>query len=86
MFIPGVIALWVAFAALCASTVNYVLSMRGKEAARVQARQFYALATFGVVAASLRGAAERSLLVLSAGMMLPEVGAVKSSGPFSPTR
>ena len=52
MFIPGVIALWVAFAALCASTVNYILSVRGKEAARGQARQFYALAVFGVVAAS----------------------------------
>jgi len=52
MFIPGVIALWVAFAALCASIVNYVLSLRGKDAARAQARQFYALAVFAVVAAS----------------------------------
>ena len=52
MFIPGVIALWVAFAALCASTVYYVLSLRGREAARTQARQFYALAAFAIVAAS----------------------------------
>ena len=52
MFIPGVIALWVAFAALCASTVNYILSLRGNEAARGQARQFYALAAFAIVAAS----------------------------------
>jgi cytochrome c-type biogenesis protein CcmF len=52
MFIPGVIALWVAFAALCASTVGYVRSLRGSEAARAQGRQYYALATFAVVAAS----------------------------------
>jgi cytochrome c-type biogenesis protein CcmF len=52
MFIPGVVALWVALAALCASTVYYVSSLRGREAARTLARQFYALATFGVVAAS----------------------------------
>jgi cytochrome c-type biogenesis protein CcmF len=52
MFIPGVIALWAAFAALCASTFSYVQSIRGDEGARERARQFYALAVFGVVAAS----------------------------------
>jgi cytochrome c-type biogenesis protein CcmF len=52
MFIPGVIALWVAFAALCASTTYYVLSLRGNEGARTQARQFFALMTFAVLAAS----------------------------------
>jgi cytochrome c-type biogenesis protein CcmF len=52
MFIPGVIALWVAFAALCASTTYYVLSLRGNGGARTQARQFYALTTFAVLAAS----------------------------------
>ncbi len=52
MFIPGVIALWAAFLALCASTFSYIQSIRGKETARTQARQFYALAVFGVVAAS----------------------------------
>jgi cytochrome c-type biogenesis protein CcmF len=52
MFIPGVIALWVAFAALCASTFSYVQSIRGHEKARAQARQFFALAVFAVLAAS----------------------------------
>jgi cytochrome c-type biogenesis protein CcmF len=52
MFIPGVIALWVAFAALCASTFYYIQSIRGREGARSQARQYYTLAVFGVVAAS----------------------------------
>jgi|WetSurMetagenome_2_1015567.scaffolds.fasta_scaffold04498_8 cytochrome c-type biogenesis protein CcmF len=52
MFIPGVIALWAAFAALCASTFCYIQSIRGRESARDQARQFYGLAVFGVVAAS----------------------------------
>jgi cytochrome c-type biogenesis protein CcmF len=52
MFIPGVIALWAAFVALCASTFSYVQSLRGQEKARERARQFYALAVFGIVAAS----------------------------------
>jgi len=52
MFIPGVIALWAAFVALCASTYFYVQSLRGREGARAQARQFYALSTFAILLAS----------------------------------
>ena len=52
MFLPGAIALWVALAAICASTVYYALSVRGREAARPLARQYYALGTFAVAAAS----------------------------------
>ena len=46
MFLPGVIALWVAFFALVASTFFYVRSLRGHRRRRAWARQFYALATF----------------------------------------
>ena len=51
MFVPGVIALWVAFAALCVSTVYYWRSLKGRPNARSLGRQFYALATFGVLLA-----------------------------------
>jgi cytochrome c-type biogenesis protein CcmF len=53
MFLPGVIALWVAFAALLASTWFYVQSLRGREGSRALARQLYALATFGVLLAGV---------------------------------
>ncbi|MGE5235454.1 MAG: heme lyase CcmF/NrfE family subunit [Acidobacteriota bacterium] len=49
MYWPGVVTLWGAFVALSASTVFYVLSIRGREGARTWARQFYALATFSVL-------------------------------------
>ena len=49
MFLPGAIALWVAFLALVSSTVCYVLSLRGKQEARAWARQAYGLATVGIL-------------------------------------
>jgi len=52
MYWPGVVALWVAFAALIGSTFFYVQSIRGRDGARTLARQTYALATFAVVMAS----------------------------------
>lgn len=52
MFIPGVVALWVATAALVASMVFYVRSLRGDDGARVWARQLYGLMVFAVVVAS----------------------------------
>jgi cytochrome c-type biogenesis protein CcmF len=52
MFLPGAIALWVAFFALIASTLFYFRSMRGHTEARTWARQAYGLATTGVVIAS----------------------------------
>lgn len=52
MFIPGALALWVAFAAVVASSVLYVRSLRGHEGSRVLARQMYALATVSIVVAS----------------------------------
>ncbi len=52
MFIPGVIALWVAFAALAGSTYFYFRSARGNEQAHAWGRQLYALGTLSVVLAS----------------------------------
>jgi len=52
MFLPGAIALWVAFFALIASTLFYFRSTRGHTEARAWARQAYGLATAGVVIAS----------------------------------
>jgi cytochrome c biogenesis factor len=52
MFLPGAIALWVAFFALIASTYFYFRSLRGHQEARSWARQAYGLATTGVVIAS----------------------------------
>ncbi|MFH1177301.1 MAG: cytochrome c biogenesis protein CcsA [Acidobacteriota bacterium] len=55
------ITLWVALAALAASTLFYVQSLRGKEGARSQARGFFSLATFAV----LLGCAILIYLILS---------------------
>ena len=52
MFLPGALALWVTFFALIASTVFYVRSLRGHEAARSWGRQMYALGTLSVVIAA----------------------------------
>ena len=52
MFLPGALALWVAFLSLVASTVFYVRSLRGHTASRAWARQAYGLATVGVVIAA----------------------------------
>ena len=52
MFIPGVVALWVAAAALAASMVFYVRSLRGDQGARVWARQLYGLMVFAVAVAA----------------------------------
>ncbi|HUK12953.1 MAG TPA: cytochrome c biogenesis protein CcsA, partial [Thermoanaerobaculaceae bacterium] len=52
MFLPGALALWVAFLSLAASTYFYVRSLRGHEAARAWARQAYGLATSGVLIAA----------------------------------
>lgn len=52
MYIPGVVALWVAAAALVGSTVFYWRSWRGDETARVWARQLYGLMVFAVAVAS----------------------------------
>lgn len=52
MFLPGAIALWVAFFALVASTYFYFRSLRGHAEARAWARQAYGLATTGVVIGS----------------------------------
>ncbi len=52
MFLPGAIALWVAFFALVASTFFYYRSLRGHAEARTWARQTYALATAGIIIAS----------------------------------
>jgi cytochrome c-type biogenesis protein CcmF len=52
MFLPGAIALWVAFFALVASTYFYVRSLRGHTEARAWARQAYGLATTGVLIAA----------------------------------
>lgn len=52
MFIPGVVALWVATAALVASMLFYVRSLRGDDGARVWARQLYGLMVFAVGVAS----------------------------------
>jgi cytochrome c-type biogenesis protein CcmF len=51
MFLPGAIALWVAFFALIASTYFYVRSLRGHAEARTWARQAYGLATTAVLIA-----------------------------------
>jgi cytochrome c-type biogenesis protein CcmF len=51
MFLPGAIALWVAFSALIASTFFYFRSLRGHSEARAWARQTYALATASVLIA-----------------------------------
>ena len=56
MFLPGAIALWVAFFALVASTYFYVRSLRGHTEARAWARQAYGLATTGVLIAARRPA------------------------------
>jgi cytochrome c-type biogenesis protein CcmF len=52
MFLPGALALWVAFLSLVASTIFYVRSLRGHTASRAWARQAYGLATMGVVIAA----------------------------------
>jgi cytochrome c-type biogenesis protein CcmF len=52
MFLPGAIALWVAFFALVASTYLYLRSLRGHTEARAWARQAYGLATTGVLIAA----------------------------------
>lgn len=52
MFVPGALALWVAFAATVASTYLYFRSLRGHEASRTLARQMYALATTAIVASA----------------------------------
>jgi cytochrome c-type biogenesis protein CcmF len=52
MFIPGVVALWVAAAALVASTVFYARCVRGHDEARVWARQLYGLMVFAVAVAA----------------------------------
>ena len=52
MFLPGALALWVAFLSLAASTFFYVRSLRGHEPARAWARQLYGLATSGVLIAA----------------------------------
>jgi len=52
MFIPGVVALWVATTALVGSTIFYWRSWRGDEAARAWARQLYGLMVFAVAVAS----------------------------------
>ncbi|HPC84354.1 MAG TPA: cytochrome c biogenesis protein CcsA [Thermoanaerobaculaceae bacterium] len=52
MFVPGVVALWVALVALLASTILYVRALRGAGTAREQARQAYAVATLAVVLAT----------------------------------
>jgi len=52
MFLPGAIALWVAFFALIASTYFYIRSLRGHTEARAWARQAYGLATTGVLIAA----------------------------------
>ncbi|MGV8038714.1 MAG: heme lyase CcmF/NrfE family subunit [Thermoanaerobaculaceae bacterium] len=49
MFVPGVVTLWVALAALVASTYFYWRALRGDAAARDRARQTYALASMAVV-------------------------------------
>jgi cytochrome c-type biogenesis protein CcmF len=51
MFLPGAIAMWVAFVALVASTFFYVRSVRGHQEARAWARQLYGLATVAVLMA-----------------------------------
>ncbi len=51
MFLPGAIALWVAFVSLAASTLFYVRSLRGHAEARSWARQAYGLATIAVLIA-----------------------------------
>jgi len=48
MFLPGAIAMWVAFVALVASTFFYVRSVWGHQEARAWARQLYGLATVAV--------------------------------------
>lgn len=52
MFIPGVVALWVAAAALAASMVCYARSLRGDAGARGWARQLYGLMVFAVAVAA----------------------------------
>ena len=52
MYLPGAIALWVAFAALVASTVLYARSLRGHQEARSWARQAYGLATVSILMAA----------------------------------
>lgn len=52
MFLPGALALWVAFFALIGSLVCYAGSLRGKDTARSWGRQLYALAAFAVVVAT----------------------------------
>jgi cytochrome c-type biogenesis protein CcmF len=52
MYLPGAIALWVAFVALLASTFLYVRSLRGHKEARSWARQAYGLATVSVLIAA----------------------------------
>ncbi len=52
MFIPGVVALWVAAAAVVASMVFYARSLRGHDEARVWARQLYGLMVFAVAVAA----------------------------------
>lgn len=52
MFVPGVVALWVAALALAASTLSYLRARKDGSNARVFARQCYALAVFAVAVAS----------------------------------
>ena len=52
MFIPGVVALWVAAGALLASSFFYARSIRGDAEARVWARQLYGLMVFAVAVAA----------------------------------
>ena len=52
MFLPGAIALWVAFLSLAASTYFYVRSLRGQQEARAWARQAYGLATMAILIAA----------------------------------
>src|SRR5271157_3465502 len=52
MFLPGALALWVAFLSLVASTFFYVRSLRGHPTSRAWARQTYGLATMGIVIAA----------------------------------
>ncbi|TAM47117.1 MAG: heme lyase CcmF/NrfE family subunit [Acidobacteria bacterium] len=51
MFLPGAIAMWVAFFALVASTFFYFRTVRGHEEARAWARQLYGLATVAILIA-----------------------------------
>ena len=51
MFLPGAVALWVAFVSLAASTLLYVRSLRGHHDARAWARQMYGLATVAILIA-----------------------------------